>query len=409
MEYNVTIIGAGSAGIEAAKVCARNKLKTVLIEEKKTGGICLNQGCIPTKFFLNHSLPGKEYSLLYKEKEDLLSKIRSNLVSYLKSQQVDIIYSRARIKDKNTIETEKKTITTDYIIIATGSSPVVLPGSDSRNILTPEEFLDSDKIHNKYLIVGAGAIGVEFSFLLAQLGKQVSLIEKEDSILPFLDKEMSKRIERILKKKKVDINKSQDVKDYNLAEFDKVIFALGRKPNLAGLGLENAGVSFDNKARVITDDYLRTSVPNIYICGDAACRYFYAYTAEYEGRICAENIMSKGTIPDYRGIPQSIFTKPSLSSCGQRQEDIEAEGIEHNVAKYTFKAISSSYVYDDTQGFAKVISDKKGYILGAHIISNISHEIIGYFSLCMRNNLKKEVLERLILVHPTISEFVTKI
>jgi dihydrolipoamide dehydrogenase len=409
MKYNVIIIGAGPAGLEAAKRCAKYKLKALLIEKSQIGGVCLNQGCIPTKFYLTRSKTEQDFSVLSKQKETLISGLRSRTLAYLKSQNIDILNSKAEIKDRNTVRTEKGCISTDFIIIATGSRPVSLPGLNLDKTITPENFLDSGNIQDRYLIVGAGAIGVEFSFLLSSLSKRVHLIEKEDVILPFLDREISKRAQSLLVKKGVNIKTNQDVKDYDLADFDRVIVSVGRRPNLEGLGLEKIGISIDKKKGLERDDYLRTKVPNVYLAGDAGGRFFYAYTAEYEGGICVENIVNKGLNPDYKGLPHSIFTSPSLSSCGFTEQEVKEKGISYSLSKYTFKALSSSFVYDDTQGFAKLISDKQGYILGAHLLSNISHEIIGYFSLCMRNNLRKEVLEKLILVHPTISEFITKI
>ncbi len=407
-KYKIAVIGGGSAGISAAKECINQGIKAVLIERGMIGGVCLNSGCIPTKFYLRNAAERKETGILFQEKESLTAKLRNSASAYLKAGGVDIINSEASFKDKHTIITDSGEIDSEFIIIASGSSPAKLGFLDSRKCFTPEEFLNSSEFYDSYLIVGGGAVGVEYSFLLSSLGRKVVLAEKGDRIIPSFDREISLRLMKILQKRGIDVLLNCDVSKYDYSGLDKIIVSIGRLPNLSGFNIENAGLLLD-KHPLKVNDYLQTEVPNIYISGDALGNYLYAYTAEYEGKLCVRNIGGMKEKVDYKGIPHSIFTVPSAAFCGITQEKADKEGIEYKIDKYSIRSSSGGLVYSDNEGFIKLLTDKEGYILGAHIISNIAHEIIGYFAFCIRNHIKYEAIKNSLFIHPTISEHISKI
>lgn len=407
-KYKIAVIGGGSAGISAAKECIKRGIKAVLIEKGMFGGVCLNSGCIPTKFYLKNADKRKETSILFQEKEKLTAKLRNSALAYLKAGGVDIVNSEAKFKDNHVIITDLGEIESEFIIIASGSSPARLRFLDNRKCFTPEEFLNSREFYDSYFIVGGGAVGVEYSFLLSSLGRKVVLAEKENSILPSFDREISLRLMRVLKKRGIDVLLNCDVSKYDYSGLDKIIVSIGRVPNLSGLDIENAGLLLD-KHPLKVNEYLQTDVPNIYISGDALENYLYAYTAEYEGRLCVRNIGGMKEKVNYKGIPHSIFTVPSAAFCGITQEEADREGIEYKIDKYSIRSSSGGLVYSDNEGFIKLLTDKEGYILGAHIISNIAHEIIGYFALCIRGHIKYEAIKTGLFVHPTISEHISKI
>lgn len=407
--YDVAIIGAGPAGIQAAKASLKYGLKTALIEKKLIGGVCLNRGCIPMKFFINKAETIKNFNLLSKEKSRLIEKIRKGLINFLEDKGIDIFYQQAELSDLNKVKLEDKTLEAQNIILATGSSPRRLEVSGKESFLDCEELLERQDLPLRVLIVGAGPSGVESSFLLNSLNSKVTLIEKEERILPFLDEDISERIERFLLSKGIEIKTSTDFLECDLSKFDRVILATGRVPNTSDLGLEEVGISLNENKGVKVDSFLRTNVNNIYACGDILGRNFYAYTADYEGRVAIENIIGLKNSVNYRGLARCIFIRPQLSWTGEKEIELKRKGLEFKVIKSSLRGLSSSYVYSDEEGFVKVILDKKDNILGAVIFSKFSAEIIHLFSLAIINNLNLSSLKKLIPLHPSISEFITQL
>ncbi|MCQ9206169.1 MAG: NAD(P)/FAD-dependent oxidoreductase [Omnitrophica bacterium] len=404
--YDLAIIGAGAAGIACAKDALAAKFRVILIEreEKYFGGTCLNTGCIPTKFFLNSSKLGKSWEESFSRVKEIVAKIKQPLLFYLEKQGLDIVWGQASFIDKNTLDVSGRKINAENIVIATGSSPKSI--LNDKRIIPAEELFNKDTLGDKVLIIGAGYIGMEFASLLHNLGKTVCVAEKEDRILPGFDKQLANRLASILSKKGIDIRTSSDVTEFDRDDYDFILSAVGRKPNIAGLKTENVGLSLQNYGWINTDSFMRTNIENIYACGDVTGKMLLAYVAEYQARICVNNIRGTSTQENYKDIAECVFSLPQIAKVGVLDEEVRKENIRYKVLKSNFLRYSSAYVYDDMDGFIKVVVDEKNKIIGAGIISHSAAELINIFSLCIKNGLGLEELRRCLFIHPTISEII---
>ncbi len=407
--YELAIIGGGAAGVACAKEAIRAGLRTVLIEKEKNslGGTCLNKGCIPTKFFLKSSQAHKTWLDTFQESQALTKKIKSSLLMLLETRGIDIVWGSARFLDKNSLVVAGKTIKAKNIIIATGSSPK--PSLKNPRVIFAEEMFSKETLGDKILIIGAGYIGVETASLLHGFGKSVYLVEKEEQILPSFDPYLAQRLRVILERKGINIATGQDINGYNLGDFDLVISAVGRVPNLEGLGAEAIGLAKSPQGWLATNKYLRTNINNIYACGDITGRKLLAYVAEYQAGICINNIKGKKRKEDYRGLSECVFSSPGLAKVGILEEEAKTRSIKYRLIKSNFLRFSSAYVYGDTDGLIEVLIDKRNKIIGAGIISQASAELISIFSLCIRNNLSLDSLKRCLFIHPTLSEIIPQL
>jgi len=401
--YDLVIIGAGAAGIEAAKYSIKKKLKAALIDKniESFGGVCLNKGCIPTKFFLNFGKEKKDLNLLSSLLKDVIKKIKEPTIDYLKKNNVDIIFGEASFLDKNKIKVKDNIIEARNIIIATGS----IPKKINEKYIFSEELFSNLNLKENILIVGAGYIGLEFASLLNTFGKKVLVIEKENEILPKINSKLKNRLKIILERKGIEIKTSMSFENLDLSKFDSVIFSTGRLPNLNGLNLESIGIELDS-GWIKTDKYLKTNIDNIFACGDVVNKKFFAYVAQYQARICVENIISKKTKEDYSFVPECVFSIPAFATVGFTEETAKENNIKYNIIKSNFLRFSSSYVYNDLDGFIEILTDSKDKIIGAQIISKYAFELINIFSIAIKNSLKLKDLNKSFLVHPTISEIV---
>jgi len=409
--YKVAIIGAGAAGIEAAKACIKANLKTVLIdrEESSLGGTCLNWGCIPTKFYIRHSQE-EELSQLFQNKENLISGIKKPLINYL-SKKIDIKFGDSKLIDEHTIGLGSESISAEYIVVASGSQPKEIIPLDGERVVFGEEFFKRNIEGDKFLVVGAGPEGLEMATILASAKKAVTIIEKEDSILPFmLDKDVALRLAGTFKKRGISIVTSANLADYDLASFDKVFVCAGRVPCLDFLESASCAIERDERGYIKTNEYLATSIPHIFACGDVLGGNMLAYTAEYEARLCIENIAGSKKKANYQGLAHCAFSLPQAAQAGAREDELKEQGVAYTVKKVNFLGVSASYVYEDTSGYIKVLLSEKGdTLLGVQIISNYAADLINIFSLCLRENLPLEALKESLFIHPTMAEVASKI
>ncbi|MFH1503838.1 MAG: NAD(P)/FAD-dependent oxidoreductase [Candidatus Omnitrophota bacterium] len=408
--YDLAIIGAGAGGVACAKAAAASGLKTVLIEKDKVsfGGTCLNKGCIPAKFFLNSlksnrvGLSGKSWNDSFIEKEALIEKIKAPATAYLQNQGIDIVWGQASFINENSLKAADQTIEAKNIVIAAGSSAKVI--LNHPKVIT--DLFSQPKLPNKILIVGAGYVGVELASLLKGLGKDICVVEKEQRILSNFDSSLASRLKAVLNKKGITINTGKDLSGYNLDDFDMVISSVGRVPNTQSLGLENLDIALDKSGWVITDQYMRTNIKNIYACGDIIGKKLLAYTAEYQGRLCVQNIKGGNEKEDYKGVAECVFSIPAAASVGILEEEAKKKNIKYRIIKSNFLKFSSAYVYGDTDGFIEVLIGQEDRIIGAGIISQSAAELISIFSLCIKNNLKSTDLKKSLFIHPTLSEII---
>ncbi|MFH1202225.1 MAG: dihydrolipoyl dehydrogenase [Candidatus Omnitrophota bacterium] len=421
--FDLTIIGAGWAGYSAALRAKELGKSVCLIEKSDIGGTCLNRGCIPTKFLVtaakqisafkkanSYGIEVSSYNLDFKKtienKNGLIAKQRATMENQLKIKGIEVIKSEGRLTGPNRIKAGERVIESKYILIATGSKPFELPDLkfDRSKFISSDELLNQSSIPKTLLIVGGGVIGCEFASIFNSLGSKVTIVELLDRILPTEDKEASKKLEVTLKKKGITIHTAKKAQDLNLNDFEKVLVCVGRASNTRDLGLDELGVKI-NKGAICVNEYLETSIKNIYAAGDCIAGYQLAHVAAYEGKLSVDNMFGQKQKADYSSVPSAIFTEPEIASVGIDEDEAKAKNIEIKVAKFSFLGLGLAHITGATDGFIKIIAAKHTEeILGAVIFGQSATELIGSLSLAIRNKLTISQIKNTIFPHPTISE-----
>jgi len=404
--YDIAIIGAGAAGIRCAQKALHEGLKVVVFDQSPDtfGGICLNRGCIPTKFLIQKSKISKNWKEALVQSREIVKKIKNPLLSHLETQGVQFVWARPRLIDKNNIQVDNHRFDAHNIVIATGSVGQRI--FDHPKAFVAEELLVKPDLADNILIVGAGYIGIELASLLSDYGKKVTLVEKEDNILSSYEPSLSNRLRVILEKKGIVIETSKSITNEDLDDFDLVLLATGRCPATENLGLEKIGIKLDERGWIKTDSSMRTNINNIYACGDVTGKKLLAYTAEYQAHLCVRNITGKNETEDYYALPECVFSSPQIAKVGITKEEARQKNIKHSVLRSNFLKFSSSCVYDDEQGFMEVLVGEDDKIIGAAIISVQAAELINILSLCIKNNLTLKDLQKCLFTHPTLSEVI---
>ena len=416
--YDLVIIGAGWAGISSAIRAKNLGLKVALIEKEILGGTCLNRGCIPTKYFLNQAKLYFKAKNIYrkqnlsfdfkelKTKKDLLvQRLRLSLEHQLKG--ITYINSSATFESADTVKVKDGILKGKNIIIASGSRPQELNflKFDKKRILSSDEILELEELPKSILIVGAGIIGCEFASFFNFLGVDVSLVEIFPQILPQEDKEIAGRLERNFKKRGIKVYTSKDLREMDISIYEIILVSVGRTPNTEDLGLEKIGIRLE-KNRIITDDYLRTNIYNIFAIGDCTNKLMLAHLASYQGRNLVDNLISDNPqklIPQY--VPSCIFSYPEIARVGLTEDEAKKMNLDFEVYRLDFLGLGMAHVLEETEGLIKLIVDKKNQtILGASIIGALSTEIIGILTLAIQNQIKLDCLKKTVFAHPTISE-----
>ncbi len=423
LQYDLAVIGAGWAGFNAAIRAKELGLKVVLIEKEQIGGTCLNRGCIPTKTLIQSA---KIYSLVKKSKnfgieisnpqinfneiqirkDKIIEQLRKGMEFMLKG--IDFLNGEAQIVSRNTLKIGQDQINTKFILIATGSEPLELRGLkfDRKRIISSDEILNLKQIPKSLLIIGGGVIGCEFASLFSTLGSEVSIVEKMPQLLPGEDKEVAKKLETIFKKKDIKISTNTDATGLDLNNYDLALLCIGRIPKIENLGLEKIGIKLE-KSKIVVDGYLRTSVPNIYAAGDCTGQICLAHFAAYQGRLACENIVNPNHPKESNNynIPNCIFTDPEIASIGLTERETESQGMDIKINKFDFLGSGMARIMNETEGFVKVISDKKtGNVLGASIIGPHATELIGILTLAISCRINISQIKDTIFAHPTLSE-----
>ena len=420
--YDLSIIGAGWAGFNAALRAKESGLNACLIESSQIGGACLNRGCIPTKALIQSAKifslakkssafgveldnPRVNFSKIQERKERIVRQLAQGMQSRLNG--VDFIKSNAEILSPNDIKVDNRVIKTKFILIATGSRPVELPWLkfDSVKIITSDDALILRKEPQSLLIIGGGVIGCEFAGLFSTLGSRVAVAEKMPFLLPGEDKEVAKKIELIFKKKGIKVNTDTDASTLDLSAYAKVLVCVGRSPNTAGLGLEKLGIKLE-KSRVMVNEYLETNIPNIYASGDCAARVMLAHYAAYQGVTAVENMIADRKLKaDNSIIPACVFTDPEIASVGLNEEAAKARGLAINIHKFDFLGSAMARIIDEAEGFIKIISSQQEQeIIGASIIGPKATELIAILTVAVSARLKVSQIRAMIFAHPTLSE-----
>ena len=449
--YDVAILGAGPGGYVAAVRAAQLGLSVAIIEEKYWGGVCLNVGCIPSKALLKNA----DLAHTFNDKADLfgisgdvhfdfgVAWDRSRKVSdthvkgihfLMKKNKVTEYDGRGTFVDAHTIDVAKsdgssERVTFDNAIIATGSRVRLLPGVQlSQNIVTYEEQILTRELPESIVIVGAGAIGMEFGFVLTHYGVKVTIIEFLDRALPNEDADVSKEITRQYKKYGVDIltsTKVETVTDHGdhvtvtytpnaggesqSIDASKVLMSIGFAPNVENFGLENTGVKLTDRGAIEIDDYMHTSVPHIYAIGDVTAKLQLAHVAEAQGVVAAETIgkAETMTLGDYRMMPRATFCSPQVASFGLTEQQAIDEGYDVKVAKFPFSANGKANGLGEPIGFVKLIADGEHLeLLGGHLIGPDVSELLPELTLAQKWDLTALEAARNVHTHPTLSEAV---
>ncbi|WP_173921443.1 dihydrolipoyl dehydrogenase [Agromyces sp. Marseille-P2726] len=446
--FDVVVLGAGPGGYVAAVRAAQLGLSTAVIEEKYWGGVCLNVGCIPSKALLRNAelahifhaqaaqfgMSGDvtfDYGVAY-DRSRQVAEGRVKGVHYLmKKNKITEFDGRGTFRDANTIDVTKadgstETVTFDNAIIATGSRVKLLPGVElSQNIVTYETQILSRDLPRSIAIVGAGAIGMEFAYVLRNYGVDVTIIEFLDRALPNEDVDVSKEITKQYRKIGVPIltsTKVQTVTDNGSSvtvtyegadgqpgslEVDKVLMAVGFAPNVEGFGLEATGVQLTDRGAIAIDDLMRTNVPHIYAIGDVTAKLMLAHVAEAQGVVAAETIGGAETMElgDYRMMPRATFCSPQVASFGLTEQQARDEGYDVKIATFPFTANGKAHGLGDPVGFVKLIADAKYLeLLGGHLIGPDVSELLPELTLAQKWDLGALELARNVHTHPTLSE-----
>jgi len=450
--FDLIIIGSGPGGYVAAIRAAQMGMTVACVEADKLGGVCLNIGCIPTKALLSSAMlvnemkDGEKHGIIAKDvtfdfgpaqkrSRGVANQLNKGIGHLFKKNKVTHLDGYGRLKGRGKVEVQdaegKKTVyEAGSIIIATGSRPRDLPvlKIDEDRIWSSTGALMSEQAPETLFIVGAGAIGMEFADVYESFGSKVTLVEALDRILPLEDAESSKFVHRMFKKRGVDIHTSarfenavvekdgvtvtfKDAKgEVHEMKVDRVLSAVGRVPNSEDLGLETAGVKTDDRGFLVVDENLRTNVEGIYAIGDVAGRQLLAHKASHEGIVCVEHMMGEGhgTV-DYGNIPNCTYCHPEVASVGLTEEQAKEQGYDIEVGKFPWMGIGRAVAAGHTDGFIKVIRDKKySEILGAHIVGSHATELIAEFVVGRHLESTVEELEKAMHPHPTLSEGVAE-
>ena len=448
--FDVIVIGGGPGGYVCAIRLAQLGFKTACVEERETlGGTCLNVGCIPSKSLLNLSenyhKAKSEFNHLGIEVEKIklnLSKMMDNKnksvltltkgVEYLiKKNKIIYLKGTGSIKSENIVTVEdssknKIDYQTKSIVISTGSIPMSLPGIkiDEKYIVSSTGALTFDKVPKNLIIIGGGYIGLEMGSVWNRLGSNVTVIEYLSHIVPGMDKDISNEFLKILKKQgigfklntkvtavnnlknKVIVNcVNNETKKGERIEVDKVLVAVGRKPNTKNLNLEEMNIKIDDKGRIEVDKNFKTSIKNIYAIGDVIKGPMLAHKAEDEGMATAEIIAGQSGHVNYDLIPSVIYTSPEVAVVGKTEEQLKKESINYKIGKFPFLANSRAKVNNETDGFVKIIADTKtDKVLGVHMVGPHVGTMIAEMVLAMEFGASSEDIARTCHAHPTHTE-----
>jgi dihydrolipoamide dehydrogenase len=447
-DYDVIVIGAGPGGYVAAIRAAQLGLKTAIVDKQWLGGVCLNVGCIPSKALLKnaelaHTLRERakefgisfenlklDYSTAVKRSRTVSARLVNGVKFLMKKNNIDVHMGAARLngKDKLAVTAEDGKITelgAKNIIIATGAYPFVIPGVqvDGEKVLTYKEAILQEHRPESVIIIGAGAIGVEFATVWNSYGTQVTLVEMLPRLVPLEDEEVSTELRRAFQKRGIQsltghkvlsvqttekgvLVKVSSEEGEKTLEAEQALISIGFKPNTRDIGLESTGVALNERGFIKVDQRMATNVPGIWAVGDVTGELLLAHVGSAQGIICAENIAGAETITlDYRMMPRATYCQPQVASFGLTETQAREQGYDIKVGRFNFIANGKALSLGDYAGWIKIISDARyGEILGAHLIGPDVSELLPELTLAQRMELTSLEIARNVHAHPTLSE-----
>ncbi|MEV4173931.1 dihydrolipoyl dehydrogenase [Nonomuraea sp. NPDC049709] len=441
--YDVVVLGAGPGGYTAAVRAAQLGLRTAVVEEKYWGGVCLNVGCIPSKALLRNAelahiftseaktfgISGEvtfDYGAAFQRSRKVADGRVKGVHYLMKKNAITEYDGRGTFLDANTIQVNGETITFSNCIIAAGAGTRLIPGTQlSERVVTYEEQILTEELPGSIIIAGAGAIGVEFAYVLHNYGVKVTIVEFLDRVVPLEDEEVSAELAKRYKRLGIEVLTSTRVDGIEdtgssvkvtvtrgdqtqVLEADKVLQAIGFQPRVEGYGLEKTGVALTDRGAIAVDGRLRTNVPHIFAIGDVTAKLMLAHAAESMGIIAAETIAGAETMElDYVMIPRATYCQPQVASFGHTEAQARDLGYDVKVAKFPFTANGKAHGLGDSAGFVKIISDNThGELLGAHLIGPEVTELLPELTLAQQWDLTVHEVARNVHAHPTLGEAV---
>ena len=440
--FDILVLGGGPGGYVAAIKAAQLGGKVALVEKEVVGGICLNHGCIPTKTLLKNAKVYKtmkhaaeygvmiggevsyDWSLMLKRKDSVVKRLTTGVAGLLKKNDVEVISGFGKVLSPTQVEVNGEVISTKNLILATGASPIVppIPGLkdayEKKIAVTSRELLQITEAPKKLVIIGGGVIGVEFATIFSSLGSDVTIIEKLDGILPMVDDDIRNQYQRILKRDGIKIFTNAEVKAVNDHEVtysfegkdekivaDTVLVSVGMRPNSQGLEVLNLKM---DRAAVVTDEHLETSVKGVYAIGDLNGKYMLAHVASAEGIVAAEYIMGKKDAHmRYDRIPNAVYGSPEVASVGLTEKEVKEKGLAYKVSTFPLQASGKALADNEKDGFVKlIVSEKYQEILGAHILSYGASDLIAELGVTMTLEGTANEIAHTIHPHPTLSEII---
>ncbi|KYZ75867.1 pyridine nucleotide-disulfide oxidoreductase [Anaerosporomusa subterranea] len=444
MNYDVAVLGGGPGGYVAAIRAAQLGAKVLLVEKDQLGGVCLNRGCIPTKTLLKsaekwHDLQrcsqfglkaesiSFDYNAVNARKNQVVEQMREGILKLVKSNAIDLEFGTAKLiaKDQICVSTAEgeKQYSASKIILATGSAPMALPvpGGDLAGVINSDQLLAMTEVPKSMVVIGAGAVGIEFAAIFQAFGCNVTVIEMMPAILPNVDSEIVKRMALLLRKQGIKFMTNTRVigiksgddgvvvevcsgdKTQEIAT-EKVLASIGRFPLVSGLGLDEVGIAYSRKG-ITVNEKMETNITGIYAIGDVTGKYMWAHAASAAGMAAAENACGKQAAVDYKAVPGCIYTTPEAAMTGLTEQDALAQGKEIKVSKFNFAANGKAVSMGEPDGLVKIIADKlTGAVLGMHILGAHASDLIMEGALAIQNKLSAKDLAQTIHPHPSLSE-----
>lgn len=446
-KFDVIVIGGGPGGYLAAERSADAGLKTMVVEKNEVGGVCLNEGCIPTKTFLYAAKLLKyaenkgedwgvktekvifNHSQALEKKREVISTLVSGVKSALRKKKVKIVYDEATV-DKNSdgyiIKCSDETYFGKNLILATGSEPVIPPieglkeNLDVGNVLNSRELLELDFVPDKLVVIGAGVIGLEMASYFCSVGSKVVVVEMMDTIGGNIDVDAEAVLKKSLASLGIEFYCGYSVKKImqdrvvfanddgeKEVEYSKILLCTGRRPMSKIRGLEKIGVELEKNA-IKTDCYMKTSAPNVYAIGDVNGRYLLAHVAYREAEVAVSNIAGEADIMDYLAIPSVIYTTPEVAQAGVGLVEARKQGLKIKEKKVSIN-MSGRHIAENgmSEGFIKLLIDiDKNIIIGATVVSAYASEIIYSLALMIQNHIPVEAIKKTVIPHPTVCEVI---
>lgn len=441
MNYQVIIIGGGPAGYTAAEAAGKAGLSVLLIEKQNLGGVCLNEGCIPTKTLLysaktyDGAKHASKYAVMASEvsfdlakiiarKSKVVRKLVLGVKGKLTTNQVTIVAGQAEIIDKNTVRCGEENYQGEHLILCTGSETFIppIPGIESVDYWTHREALNNKELPTSLIIVGGGVIGMEFASFFNSLGVEVTVVEMLDEILGGMDKELSallraeyakRGIKFLLSTKVVSLSQQEEITvTYENAEgagsisATKLIMSVGRRPVTKGFGLEKLNLQRTERGNILVNDKMQSSLPNVYVCGDLTGFSLLAHTAVREAEVAVHTIIGKEDTMSYRAIPGVVYTNPEIAGVGDTEEALKAKGMAYRAVQLPM-AYSGRFVAENEgiNGVCKVLlSEADNTVLGVHVLGNPASEIITIAGMAIEMNLTAAAWKKFVFPHPTVAE-----